>query len=72
MRDPEGFETRAALFASWTTWATAAGEYIGTRTNFLDALEAHGFEPIRPHNMGRGFRGLRLPKPAARHWADDT
>ena len=58
------FATRADLFDSWSAWATAAGEHVGTRSRFLDALEARGFEPSRPKGGSRGFRGLRiLPKP---------
>ncbi|MDF2973509.1 MAG: hypothetical protein K0R61_3959 [Microvirga sp.] len=63
------FETRSALFDSWSAWATAAGEHVGTRARFLDALEARGFEPAR--TAGRGFRGLRIiPKPPTHHWSD--
>jgi hypothetical protein len=62
-------ETRSALFDSWSAWATAAGEHVGTRSRFLDALEARGFEPAR--TAGRGFRGLRtIPKPTTHHWSD--
>ena len=63
------FETRSALFNSWSAWATAAGEHVGTRSRFLDALEARGFEPAR--TAGRGFRGLRtIQKPTTHHWSD--
>jgi len=64
-RDPRGFETRAALFDSWTTWATASGEHVGTRTRFLDALEARGFEPVKTRT-NRGFRCLRIIAPSRR------
>ena len=37
-RDPAGFETRAALFDSWSAWATSSGEHVGSRARFLDGL----------------------------------
>jgi putative DNA primase/helicase len=66
------FATRADLFESWSAWATAAGEHVGTRARFLDALEARGFEPARPKAADpRGFKGVRIiPKPAQPHWND--
>jgi putative DNA primase/helicase len=69
-RDADGFETRAALFDSWTAWATASGEHVGTRSRFLDALEGRGFEAVKKGGT-RGFRGLKIiPKPVTPHWAD--
>ena len=65
------FETRSALFNSWSAWANAAGEHIGTRSRFLDALEARGFRAVKAEGGSRGFRGLRIiPKPTTPHWSD--
>jgi putative DNA primase/helicase len=57
--DPQAWETRADLYASWSRWATKAGEPVGSRKNFVQNLEAHGYRPHRKHK-GRGFYGLRL------------
>jgi len=66
---PGAFATRTALFDSWSKWATTAGEHIGTRSRFIDALEARGFEHAR--TAGRGFKGLRIiPDPQASHWSE--
>ena len=62
MRDPQAWTSRAAAFESWSEWAAKAGEYVGTRQRFIDALEARGFEP-RNRSTGRGFAGFRLKPP---------
>jgi putative DNA primase/helicase len=68
---PHGFETRAALFDSWTAWATSSGEHVGTRARFLDALEERArLEPAKSHGT-RGFRGVRIiRREAASHWSE--
>jgi putative DNA primase/helicase len=58
-RDPNAWENSNALFASWSAWATKAGEYVGSQKRFLGLLEAKGLEFHRKEH-GRGFRGLRL------------
>jgi putative DNA primase/helicase len=59
-RDPNRFETTAALFASWTTWTTKTGEHTGTRKRFNQNLEARGdFTPHRT-KTARGFYGFAL------------
>jgi putative DNA primase/helicase len=68
--DPKAWESRAALFESWSNWASASSEHIGTRATFLGKLERR-FEPQRQPGTGsRGFRGLRLKRPAqqAPYW----
>jgi putative DNA primase/helicase len=57
--DPNGWETTANLFASWTAWSTKAGEYTGTMRRFVQNLETRGLTPER-RRIGRGFRGLVL------------
>jgi putative DNA primase/helicase len=64
-REPNGWESRTALFDSWTKWATTAGEYVGTRARLLDALEARGFEPHRQRSGTRGFNGLTIKREQA-------
>jgi putative DNA primase/helicase len=58
-RDPNAWEKRSALFASWVEWAEKSGEYVGSQKQFIGRLEAKGFGPKRM-NYGRGFHGLRL------------
>jgi putative DNA primase/helicase len=58
-RDPNAWEKRSQLFASWMEWAEKAGEYVGSQKQFIGRLEAKGFEEKR-HSHGRGFLGLRL------------
>jgi putative DNA primase/helicase len=58
-RDPNAWETGSTLFASWTSWATGAGEFVGSSRRFAQALETRGFAPCRKH-AGRGFAGLRI------------
>ena len=59
-RRPDAWVSRAQLFNSWVKWATAAGEYVGTRTRLIDALESRGVEPKRRHGGERGFAGLEI------------
>ena len=56
---PNAWELPAALFASWTSWADKAGEYVGTQRVFGDRLEAAGFARGRSNGVRR-FQGLRL------------
>jgi putative DNA primase/helicase len=60
-RRADAWATRTALFESWSRWAHAAGEYVGPRPRFLDALEARGLEPHRKSD-GRGFLGLSIKR----------
>ena len=67
--DPDSWETRAALFASWKSWAERAGEFVLPRARFLDALEVRGFQPAK-RNGERDFRGIAVRRIdyAAAHW----
>lgn len=58
-RDPVAWTASSDLFASWTAWATKAGEPPGTQKRFVQNLEARGFLPRRQMH-GRGFDGLKL------------
>lgn len=53
------WETTAALFASWTGYAKAAGEHPGTVKAFAHALRRHGLTEKRTKQY-RGWAGLRL------------
>jgi putative DNA primase/helicase len=57
--DPQAWESRAALFASWSAWATKAGEPSGSRKDFVQNLADRGYHDKRRH-AGRGFFGLRI------------
>lgn len=56
--DPRQWEARATLFDDWAKWAAAAGEHVGSRSRFIDAMEARGFEQTK--RQGLGFRGISL------------
>ena len=57
--------TSAALFASWSSYAKAAGDVAGSRTSFARLLERRRFEPYRQgHDSARAWRGIRL-KPSS-------
>jgi len=58
-RDLVAWERTGSLFASWTAWAEAAGEYVGSQRRFAERLEARGITAERKHK-GRGFCGVRL------------
>jgi putative DNA primase/helicase len=51
------FTTSTVLFQSWTDWATANGEYVGSMKRFVAALDARGFIQRRKE-FGRGFDGI--------------
>jgi putative DNA primase/helicase len=53
------WETTAELFASWTSYAKAAGELPGTLKTFAPAMRRHGFTDKRTKQY-RGWAGLRL------------
>src|SRR5262249_11103413 len=55
-RAPDAWESRAALFVSWSVWARSAGEPICSQRAFVHKME----ERLKPHRTanGRGFKGL--------------
>lgn len=53
-------QRKSELYASWKSWAEAAGEYAGTQKAFLTELENRGFETIRDSFGQRMFRGIGL------------
>jgi putative DNA primase/helicase len=57
-RDADAWESRTALFISWSVWAKTAGEPIGSQRAFVHKLE----ERLTPHRTasGRGFKGLKI------------
>jgi putative DNA primase/helicase len=56
-RLPTGWTASGVLFASWTAWATAAGEPVGSIKALSQALEDRGFRRHRTGNA-QGFYGL--------------
>lgn len=62
-RDPDAFTAREQLFGSWSAWASAAGEFVGSSRRFQSALEGRGFEEGRKNNK-RGVRGLQIKQPS--------
>jgi putative DNA primase/helicase len=58
--DPTGFETSAALLASFHSWCKRVGEPPRSRKEFMSAIETgRGFVPHR-RNIGVGFTGYRI------------
>ena len=58
-RNAAHFEPTTALFASWSAWAKASGETVGSRKDFKKSIIAHGCKPDRVA-AARGFKGLRI------------
>jgi putative DNA primase/helicase len=52
--------TSASLFASWSSYAKAAGDVPGSRVSFARLLERRRFEPYRQQGGARAWRGIRL------------
>lgn len=69
--DPDNWETSAALFGSWRTWAEKAGEAVGSNKRFGQTLETRGFLARRTSGA-RGYNGLRLKSLTASHWSDGS
>ena len=60
--DRKAAVSAGGLFASWTKFCEAAGEYPGTSRSFAEELEMRGFRRTKDtHGLrGRGFVGLSL------------
>ena len=58
--DPNAWTSSTALFASFSDWATKAGERIGTQKEFHDKLGKRPGIAEHRRNTGRGFDGLKL------------
>ena len=57
------WESSADLFASWKSWAEAAGEHAGTHRDFADQMRKAGFEAKRQGHTGkRGYSGIILKR----------
>jgi putative DNA primase/helicase len=61
--DPQAWESVGELYLSYRRWADSAGEYVSTKKQFSQNLEARGYRYQRK-DTGRGFAGLRLPLPS--------
>jgi putative DNA primase/helicase len=59
-KGPDEWTEVGILFASWTEYADAMGEFVGSAKRFSQRLEAHGYTPLRSDQ--RGFRGLTVFK----------
>jgi putative DNA primase/helicase len=58
--DPNHWEKRNDLFASWSAWTEKTGEHAGSLKRFLERLETRPGMMSKRHSHGRGFYGLRL------------
>ena len=70
-RDPNAWASSSHLFASWTAWANAAGETIGSQKALTGKLEDKGFTK-KDTNKAKGFLGLRIipDEPLQPHWSE--
>jgi hypothetical protein len=57
--DPNATGGTGGLFADWTSWALARGEYVGSVKAFVLAVGRRGFRTARTR-LQRGFIGLAL------------
>lgn len=57
--DPNATCGTGGLFADWTSWALAHGEYVGSVKSFALAIGRRGFRSARTR-LQRGFIGLAL------------
>jgi P4 family phage/plasmid primase-like protien len=61
LHGPNHVELSVTLFASWKSWAEAAGEFVGSQRRLTDLLLARGFEKARHKHKGtRALQGLKL------------
>ena len=69
-RDPNAWESSAALFASWSAWADAAGEPVGTQKKLTQALNDRDGFTIKNTAKARGLNGLRIipREPPQTYW----
>jgi putative DNA primase/helicase len=58
-QDRISWDSRKRLWTSWSTWALNAGEFVGNRRTFIDAME-NRFEPKRLGDGTRGFKGVEV------------
>ena len=59
--DANAWTASATLWESWTQWAQARGEFVGSTKRLSERLSSRGF--VNAHDAARtrrGFRGLRL------------
>jgi putative DNA primase/helicase len=70
-RNPNTWTSSTLLFGSWSAWATAAGEIIGSQKKLSQKLEDRGFTK-KDTNKAKGFIGLNLipDEEPTSHWSD--
>jgi phage/plasmid-associated DNA primase len=57
--DPQAWCSSSALFASWSQWADAASETVGSQKKLTQKLESRGFT-IKNTKHARGMQGIRV------------
>jgi len=65
--NPHKWDTVAALFVSWSNYATEAGEPPGSKKAFSEAMQSRGFHSARGGKGVRKFKGVRLITQATHH-----
>ncbi len=65
---PQDSARSSALFRSWSLWATAAGEFVGSQRRFSQKLTDRGF--VKRHGRdGWTFQGIApISEPSAGPW----
>jgi putative DNA primase/helicase len=57
-RDPNAWESSTTIFASWSAWAAAAGEYVGSQKQLTQKLEKRGGFVGKRTNKSQGMSGM--------------
>jgi putative DNA primase/helicase len=57
--DPQAWCSSSMLFASWSQWANAASETVGSQKKLTQKLESRGFT-IKNTKHARGMQGIRI------------
>jgi putative DNA primase/helicase len=71
-RDANSWERTGRLFASWSAYAVAAGEFPGSEKRFAQNMEKRGFtHERRGKERHRGFRGFHLARGTSHPQAQD-
>jgi putative DNA primase/helicase len=61
-RDVNAWSSSSALFASWASWATKAGEALGSQRKFSQKLAERPKDKFHKRDtmIGKGFDGIRI------------
>ena len=63
-----GFATSKALFASWSAWCEASGEFVGTMKRLMAKLESRGITTGHKWRGERGCLGITIKQSEDKPW----